>query len=85
MRPHELVAALKMYADGMAQAATNTDIPTANRARLNWGSAALLESANLIEQLQARLVRQAMYFETIEASEEPRWPLLDDDDAGAAI
>jgi hypothetical protein len=84
MRPHELIAALKLYADGMATAATNSEVPAANRARLNWGAAALLESAQLIVQLQDRLVRQACYFEHIEA-DSPRWPLLEDDDPGASL
>lgn len=87
MSPHELIAALKLYADGMATAAANDEVPAANRARLNWGAAMLLESADLIVQLQQRLVRQACYFEHIEAVNEPRWPLLepDDNDPGAAL
>jgi hypothetical protein len=84
MRPHELIAALKLYADGMAAAATNAEVPAANRARLNWGAAALLESAELIVQLQERLVRQACHLEHIEASG-PQWPLLEDDDSGASL
>jgi len=84
MRPHELIAALKLYADGMATAATNSEVPAANRARLNWGAAALLESAQLIVQLQDRLVRQACHLEHIEAAG-PQWPLLEDDDPEAAL
>ena len=46
----------------------------------------VLSAADLIVQLQQRLVRQAMYFEHIEAVNEPRWPLLsEDDDPGAAF
>lgn len=39
------------------------------------------------QQLRERLVRQAMYFEQIEAVNEPRWPLLepDNDDPGAHL
>jgi hypothetical protein len=44
----------------------------------------LVESAELIVQLQERLVRQACYFEHIEA-DSPRWPLLEDDDPGASL
>jgi hypothetical protein len=40
----------------------------------------VLAAADAIVQLQARLVRQACYFEHIEAVNEPRWPLLEDDD-----
>ena len=36
-------------------------------------------------ELKARLVRQACYFERIEAQHEPRWPLMDGDDPGAAL
>jgi hypothetical protein len=43
-----------------------------------------LEAEN--QQLRERLVRQACYFEHIEAVNEPRWPLLDDeDDPGAGL
>jgi hypothetical protein len=40
----------------------------------------VLAAADAIVQLQARLVRQACYFEHIEAVNEPRWPLLEDND-----
>jgi hypothetical protein len=83
MRPHELVDSLMMYADAMAQAATRSEVQGASRARLNFGAAMLVESAELIVQLQERLVRQACYFEHIEA-DSPQWPLLEDDDPGAA-
>ena len=47
----------------------------------------VLAAADAIVQLQARLVRQACYFEHIEAVNEPRWPLLEDDgdDPGEAL
>ena len=46
----------------------------------------VLAAADAIVQLQQRLVRQACYFEHIEAVNEPRWPLLEDDgDPGAAL
>jgi hypothetical protein len=47
-----------------------------------------LEAADAILQLQDRLVRQACYFEQIEARTQPRdWPLLadDEDDPGASL
>jgi hypothetical protein len=84
MRPHELVDSLMMYADAMAQAAIRSEVQGASRARLNFGAAMLVESAELIVQLQERLVRQACYFEHIEA-DSPRWPLLEDDDPGASL
>jgi len=36
-------------------------------------------------ELKARLVKQACYFERIEAQHEPRWPLMGGDDPGAAL
>ena len=45
-----------------------------------------LEAADAILQLQDRLVRQACYFEQIEARTQPKtWPLLEDDDAGDGL
>ncbi|MEX0670874.1 MAG: hypothetical protein WD060_10505 [Pirellulales bacterium] len=37
------------------------------------------------DELKSRLVRQACFLEVIEARHEPRWPLLRDDDPGAAL
>lgn len=46
----------------------------------------VLAAADAIVQLQNRLVRQACYFEQIEAAHAPKsWPLLADDDPGAAL
>jgi hypothetical protein len=42
----------------------------------------ILSAADLIVQLQGRLVRQACYFERIEASNQTQWPLMDGDDPG---
>ena len=37
-------------------------------------------------ELKTRLVKQACYFENIEARHEPKqWPLMNDDDPGAAL
>ena len=36
-------------------------------------------------ELKGRLVRQACYFERIEAQNEPRWPLMEGEDPGAAL
>jgi hypothetical protein len=47
----------------------------------------LLETADLVLQLQTRLVQQAVAYEHAEASSQAKWPLLEDDDtdAGAAL
>jgi hypothetical protein len=86
MRNHELVAMLKEYGVAAARAAETAD-EKAGRARMNFMASVLLESADRMMQLQDRLVRQACYFEHIEAVNEPRWPLLepDDNDPGAAL
>ena len=87
MRPHEIVASLRIYADAMAQAAVTKASDTASRARLNFGASLLLETADLVLQLQTRLVQQAVAYEHAEAANAQRWPLLEDDDAdpGAAL
>ena len=43
------------------------------------------ELATVNGELRQRLVRQACYFERIEATNQPRWPLMDGDDPGAAL
>jgi hypothetical protein len=45
----------------------------------------LEQLATVNGELKARLVRQACYFERIEAQHEPRWPLMGGDDPGAAL
>jgi hypothetical protein len=45
----------------------------------------LEQLATVNGELKARLVRQACYFERIEATNQPRWPLMDGDDPGAAL
>jgi hypothetical protein len=87
MRPHEIVASLRIYADAMAQAAATKASDTASRARLNFGASLLLETADLVLQLQTRLVKQALAYEHGEAASQAKWPLLEDDDAdpGAAL
>jgi hypothetical protein len=87
MRPHEIVASLRIYADAMAQAAVTKASDTASRARLNFGASLLLETAGLVLQLQTRLVQQAVAYEHGEAANARRWPLLEDDDTdpGAAL
>jgi hypothetical protein len=53
-----------------------------------WIVSARKELEQLAEtngELKQRLVRQACYFERIEATNEPRWPLMDGDDPGASL
>jgi hypothetical protein len=71
----------------------------ADRADEQWMAECILQNRNLIVaarkaierlasengELRDRLVRQACYFEHIEAVNEPRWPLLNEDDPGAAF
>jgi hypothetical protein len=45
----------------------------------------LEQLATVNDELRQRLVRQACYFERIEASNEPRWPLMNGDDPGDAL
>jgi hypothetical protein len=87
MRPHEIVASLRIYADAMAQAAVTKASDGASRSRLNFGASLLFETADLVLQLQTRLVQQAVAYEHGEAANARRWPLLEDDDTdpGAAL
>jgi len=43
------------------------------------------ELATVNDELRQRLVRQACYFERIEAQHEPKWPLIGGDDPGDAL
>ena len=45
----------------------------------------LEQLATVNGELKQRLVRQACYFERIEAQHEPRWPLMGGDDPGASL
>jgi hypothetical protein len=45
----------------------------------------LEQLATVNGELRERLVRQACYFERIEATNEPRWPLMEGDDPGTAL
>ena len=83
MSPSEIVERLKTYVHACNTAASACEAEYVEAIREHAVTA--LSAADLIVQLQERLVRQAMYFETIEAVNEPRWPLLSDDDPGAAL
>jgi hypothetical protein len=45
----------------------------------------LEQLATVNDELKARLVKQACYFERIEAQHEPKWPLMEGDDPGDAL
>lgn len=85
MMPSEIIEKLKSYVDCCNIAASWCEAKYVPAIRER--AVAILSAVDLITQLQARLVRQAMYFEQIEAVNEPRWPLLepDDNDPGSAL
>jgi hypothetical protein len=85
MTPSEIVEKLQSYVHACNRAASSCEAEYVDSIREH--AVTILMAADLIVQLQGRLVRQAMYFEQIEAHSEPRWPLLseDEDDPGAAL
>ena len=85
MSPSQIVKRLQKFAEWCNRAAASCEPEYVES--ISQHAVTVLSAADLIVQLQERLVRQAMYFETIEAVNEPRWPLLseDDDDPGAAF
>ena len=83
MSPSDIVERLKTYVHACNTAASSCEPEYVEAIREH--AVTILSAADLIVQLQGRLVRQAMYFEQIEAVNEPRWPLLSDDDPGAAL
>lgn len=87
MNPDDIITYLKQLAEATSNVAMDKTTSKGSRARLTLQASVLLDAADLIVQLQDRLVRQACYFERIEAVNEPRWPLLEpeDDDPGAAL
>ena len=84
MSPSQIVKRLQTFAEWCNRAAASCD-PEYVEA-ISQHAVTVLSAADLIVQLQERLVRQAMYFETIEAVNEPRWPLLQpEDDPGMGL
>ena len=83
MSPSDIVEKLQNYVHACNTAASSCQPEYVEAIREHAVTA--LSAADLIVQLQQRLVRQAMYFETIEAVNEPRWPILSDDDPGASL
>lgn len=90
MNPDEIITFLQQLAEATSNVAMDKTTSKGSRARLTLQASVLLDAADLIVQLQDRLVRQACYFERIEAAASPKtWPLLepeeDDDDPGIAL
>ena len=85
MTPSDIVEKLQNYVHACNTAASACEAEYVEAIREH--AVTILMAADLIVQLQGRLVRQAMYFEQIEAVNEPRWPLLseDEDDPGASL
>jgi hypothetical protein len=85
MTPSDIVEKLQNYVYACNTAAASCEPEYVDAIREH--AVTILSAADLFVQLQERLVRQAMYFETIEAVNEPRWPLLseDEDDPGMAL
>ena len=83
MTPSDIVERLKTYVHACNTAASACEAEYVEAIREH--AVTILMAADLIVQLQGRLVRQAMYFEQIEAVNEPRWPLLSEDDPGASL
>ena len=84
MSPSQIVKRLQTFAEWCNRAAASCDPEYVES--ISQHAVTVLSAADLIVQLQERLVRQAMYFETIEAVNEPRWPLLQpEDDPGMGL
>ena len=83
MSPSDIVWKLHAYVHACNKAAASCEPEYVEAIRDH--AVTILSAADWIMQLQQRLVRQAMYFETIEAVNEPRWPILSDDDPGASL
>lgn len=83
MTPSDIVEKLQDYVIACNKAASSCDDEYV--ASIREHAVTILMAADLIVQLQQRLVRQAMYFEQIEAVNEPRWPLLSQDDPGMSL
>ena len=83
MSPSDIVWKLHAYVRACNTAAASCQPEYVEAIREH--AVTILSAADWIMQLQDRLVKQAMYFEQIEAVNEPRWPLLSDDDPGAAL
>lgn len=84
MSPSQIVKRLQTFAEWCNRAAASCEPEYVES--ISQHAVTVLSAADLIVQLQERLVRQAMYFETIEAVNEPRWPLLQpEDDPGMGL
>ena len=85
MSPSQIVKRLQTFAEWCNRAAASCDPEYVES--ISQHAVTVLSAAYLIVQLQERLVRQACYFEHIEAVNEPRWPLLqpENEDPGMGL
>lgn len=82
MRNDEIVSNLRELAMSCNESASFR-VNKHLRRQLRKHAEIVLAAADAIVQLQQRLVKQACYFEYIEAANEPKsWPLLRDDEEG---
>ena len=91
MTTEKLIRRLKTLAGYHTQAADRAESQTLAEDILEQRTWIVLARKQLEQlhtengELKGRLVRQACYLEVIEAQHEPRWPLLNDEDPGAAL
>ena len=91
MTTEKLIRRLKALAGYHTQAADRAESQTLAEDILEQRTWIVLARKQLEQlsmengELKGRLVRQACYLEVIEAQNEPRWPLLNDEDPGAAL
>ena len=85
MSPSQIVKRLQKFAEWCNRAAASCEPEYVES--ISQHAVTVLSAADLIVQLQERLVRQACYFEHIEAVNEPRWPLLqpENEDPGMGL
>ena len=84
MRNKQIVDSLRELAESCQEAERQCG-SRQMRARLRRHMNIVLTAADTIVQLQSRLARQARYYEHLEARQDAGWPLLEDDDPGAAL
>jgi len=89
MNTEKLIKRLLILQGGCVQASEDADnwsmhdALVANARTIGIAIAAIKTLTSENQQLRQRLVKQAMYFEQIEAKQEPKgWPLLEDEGEG---
>ena len=83
MSPSDIIDKLHNYVEACNVAASTCESRYVEPIREH--AMVILSAADLILQLQQRLVRQACYYEHIEAESQQQWPLLEDDDPGMGL